>query len=206
MNPSHPVTPGPLWQGWRLLALLSAGLLLMAAVLLVLDPTVDGVRRLIRSTARSSLLLFLLAFTASAAARQIPGAWTRWQLRNRRYLGLGFAVSHTIHLAAIVAFALLDPTGFGGATNTGTVVSGGLAYLFIAAMSITSFDAAVAWIGAARWKLLHLIGLYYIWISFVITFGKRIPMSTGYALPVLLLLLALAFRLWPRRSRAVVPS
>lgn len=206
MNPSHHATSGSLWQGWQLLALLSAGLLLIAAALLALDPTVDGVRRLIRFTARSSLFLFLLAFTASAAARQIPGAWTRWQLRNRRYLGLGFAVSHTIHLAAIAAFALLDPTGFRGATNPGTLVSGGLAYLFIAAMSATSFDAAVAWIGAARWKLLHLIGLYYIWISFVITFGKRIPISTGYALPVVLLLLAMAFRLWPRRSRAVAPS
>jgi DMSO/TMAO reductase YedYZ heme-binding membrane subunit len=198
-------TPTTWWQGWQLLALLSAALLLMAAALLMLDPDVDGVRRLIRYTARSSLVLFLLAFTASAAARQVPGAWTRWQLRNRRYLGLGFAVSHAIHLAAIVAFARLDPTGFHGATNPGTLVSGGLAYLFIAAMSVTSFDAAVAWMGAARWKRLHLIGLYYIWISFVITFGKRIPISAGYALPVLVLLLALAVRLWPRRAGAVRP-
>ena len=190
-------------QGWRLLGLLSLGLLLLAAALLAVEPDVEGVRRLIRVTARSSVLLFLLAFTASAAARHWPGPWSSWQLRNRRYLGLAFAVSHAIHLAAIVAFAKLDPTGFQGATSLGNFISGGLGYLFIAALSFTSFNAAVAWLGPKLWGRLHLVGVYYIWISFVVTFGKRIPLSPGYAAPVALLLFALAFRLWPVRGVSV---
>jgi sulfoxide reductase heme-binding subunit YedZ len=199
MYRTHP-SFGRAWiQGWPLLGTLTCGLLLMAAVVLALGPDVEGIRQLIRVTARSSFVLFLLAFTASAAVRRWPGKATRWQLANRRQIGLGFAVSHTIHAAAIAGFASMDPVGFHAATGPGNFVSGGLAYAFIVLMAVTSFDGAVRWLGARRWRLLHLAGLYFLWISFLITFGKRIPMSGGYVLPVAVLVAALVLRLWPQR-------
>jgi sulfoxide reductase heme-binding subunit YedZ len=186
-------------QGWPLLATLTAGLLLMAAAVLLPAPDAQGIRQLIRVTARSSFVLFLLVFTASAAARRWPGGFTRWQVANRRQLGFGFAVSHTVHAAAIAGFAWIDPVGFRAATSPGNFVSGGLAYLFIVLMAATSFDGAVRWLGARRWQLLHTAGVHYLWVSFLITFGKRIPISAGYMLPVTMLLSALALRLWTRR-------
>ena len=199
MNRTSPVL-GPAWRrGWPLLGTLAPGLLLVAAAVLVLAPDAEGCRQLIRLTARSSFVLFLLAFTASAAACRWPGGFAHWQLANRRQIGLGFAVSHTIHAAAIAGFAWTDPVGFDAATSAGNFVTGGLAYLFIVLMAATSFDGAVRWLGAKRWRLLHLAGLYFLWISFLITFGKRIPISGGYVLPVAVLLSALALRLWPRR-------
>src|SRR3982750_3252340 len=185
-------------QGWPLLGTLSASLLLMAAAVLMLGPDAEGVRQLIRVTARSSFVLFLLAFTASASARRWPWNFTRWQLANRRQIGLAFAVSHMIHAAAIAGFASIDPSGFHAATSVGTFISGGLAYVFIVLMVATSFDGAMRWLGARRWRLLHLAGLYFLWVSFLITFGKRIPMSVGYVLPVAVLLAAMALRLWPQ--------
>jgi ABC-type multidrug transport system fused ATPase/permease subunit len=56
---------------------------------------VDGVRMVIRFTARTSLLFFCLAFGAAALARIWPNAWTQWQRRNRRYLGVTFAASRS---------------------------------------------------------------------------------------------------------------
>ena len=199
MNRTHHFFSRRWMQGWPLLGTLTAGLLLMALAVLVLGPDADGFRPLIRVTARSSFVLFLLAFTASAAARRWPGSATRWQLANRRQIGLGFAVSHAIHAAAIAGFAWSDPSGFQAANSPGNFVSGGLAYGFIVLMAATSFDGAVRWLGARRWRLLHLMGLYFLWISFLITFAKRIPMSSGYVLPVMVLLSALALRLWPQR-------
>ena len=193
-------------QGWPLLDTLAAGLLLMAAAVLLLAPDAEGFRPLIRVTARSSFVLFLLAFTASAALRRWPGTFTRWQLANRRQLGLGFAISHTIHAAAIAGFAWTDPSGFDAATSPGNFVSGGLAYVFIVLMAATSFDGAVRWLGARRWRLLHLTGLYFLWISFLITFGKRIPISAGYVLPIAVLLLALGLRLWPKRRESALSA
>jgi len=199
MNSSH-ASFGRSWiRGWPLLGTLALGLLSMAAVVLMLEPDVQGIRQLIRVTARSSFALFLLAFTASAAARRWPGAFTRWQLANRRQIGLGFAVSHMIHAAAIAGFATADPIGFHGATSPGNFVSGGLAYGFIVLMAATSFDGAVRWLGARRWRVLHLAGVYFLWVSFVITFGKRIPMSGAYVVPVVVLVAAMALRWWPQR-------
>jgi methionine sulfoxide reductase heme-binding subunit len=191
--------PAIFLQKWPLLALIGLALGLMAVVILAQDPGVDGVRRVIRATARTSLLLFCMAFIASAAWQYFPNAWTRWQRQNRRYLGLGFALSHGIHAAAIVYFAVLDPENFDITSNTGSRISGGIAYLFIILMSLTSFNRTAAWLGPRAWKILHTAGIYYIWTSFMIAFGKRIPMSTLYILPVTLLLALLVFRLWPRK-------
>src|SRR5215213_7594868 len=119
----------PWMQGWPLLGTLAAGLVVMALAVLALGSDSEGFRQLIRVTARSSFVLFVLAFTASAAARRWPSSATRWQLANRRQIGLGFAVSHAIHAAAIAGFAWIDPSGFHAATSPGNFVSGGLAYV-----------------------------------------------------------------------------
>lgn len=188
----------PRADGWRVFAALAGALLLMAAGVLAFEPGVEGVRLLIRLTARTSLVLFLAAFTASAAAARWPAGPARWMLRRRRPLGLAFALSHAIHLAAIVAFARLDPPAYELATRMTSLVTGGLAYAFIAAMAATSSDAAVAWLGTRAWRRLHRVGAWYLWISFAVAFGKRLPQSPGYVAPLALLLLALALRLWPR--------
>lgn len=183
----------------------SAALTLMALAIVVVDPGVGGVRRVIRATARTSLLLFGSAFVASEAWRRFPNAWTSWLRQNRRHLGLGFAVSHGLHAAAIISFALMDPDRFRAASGTGNMISGGIAYVFIALMSLTSFDRTAAWVGPRAWKILHTSGAWYLWISFMIAFGKRLPMSPLYVLPLMLLLAMLALRLWPQRPSWTTP-
>ena len=176
-------------RGWGLTGALA---LWIAAVSLGLaaqaDFSVESVQAVIRFTARTSFALFCLAFSAAALYRLRPNAWTRWQRRNRRYLGVAFAASHFIHALAIVAFARLDPVQFHAGTGIGMYVLGGLAYVFIVLMSATSFDATAAWLGPRAWRLLHLTGSYYISISFLTGFGKRIPLNPLYALPVAVLL------------------
>ena len=83
------------FDGWRLLALLTLVLIALCVWIAGMRQfEVEGVRMVIRFTARTSLLLFCLAFSAGALARLRPNAWTRWQRRNRRYLGVSFAASH----------------------------------------------------------------------------------------------------------------
>ena len=53
-------------NGWRLTGLLSLVLLAMALVFLARHPDVEGLRLVIRATARTSLVLFALAFSAAA--------------------------------------------------------------------------------------------------------------------------------------------
>ena len=197
-------TASPVHIGRTFLALALMVLATTVAVLVAASDPTQGARMVIRLTARTSLVLFLLAFLASALARLWPAPSTRWLLQHRRAFGLGFAFSHLVHLAAIVAFARLDGPAFMQQTSVGNIVSGGIAYVFIALMAATSWDGAVRWLGVRRWRLLHAVGAWYLWISFMVTFGKRIPVSAGYAVPVVILVAALGIKLMARmRARAL---
>lgn len=194
---------------WRLCGVIS---LLLVGISLGLGTVhgwdVEGLRSLIRATARTSLVLFFLAFTAGALASLAPSEITRWQRRNRRYLGVSFAISHFIHLAALIALARIDRELFWTLTSVVNVVLAGAAYVFIAAMTATSFDRAAALLGPRRWRLLHLVGSWYIWLSFVVAVGKRVPIGPIYWGMFALVILAAALRLiaMQGRSRPIVQA
>src|SRR5450432_3017093 len=102
-----------LFEGWRLFGLLTLTLVVLSVWIAGMRHfEVDGVRMVIRFTARTSLLFFCLAFSAAVLARLWPNAWTRWQRRNRRTLGVTFAASHGIHAIAIACFAAMSPPLF----------------------------------------------------------------------------------------------
>src|SRR5712675_977628 len=94
------------FQGWRLFAVLTLVLIALSIWIAGMRQfEADGVRMVIRFTARTSLLFFCLAFSAAALARLHPSGWTRWLRRNRRALGVSFAASHGLHAIAIGLFA-----------------------------------------------------------------------------------------------------
>ncbi|ULK99836.1 ferric reductase-like transmembrane domain-containing protein [Bradyrhizobium sp. I71] len=198
--------PRSWFEGWRLLAALSLSLIALSLWIASMRQfEVEGVRMVIRFTARSSLLLFCLAFSAAALAQLWPNGWTRWQRRNRRYLGLSFAASHGIHAVAIVIFANMDPAGFADATSAASYIFGGIGYAFIIAMSATSFDRTAAVIGPRIWRALHLLGGYYLWFQFMVSFGKRVPampLYTAFLVPLLIVLMLrmIAMARHPRRE------
>jgi sulfoxide reductase heme-binding subunit YedZ len=184
------------FEGWRLFAVLTlvlASLCIWIAGMRQFE--VDGVRMVIRFTARTSLLFFCLAFSAAALARLWPNAWTRWQRRNQRYLGVTFAASHGIHAIAIACFATMDPAGYAAATSIASYIFGGIGYAFIVAMAATSFDRTAAAIGPRTWRALHLTGGYYLCFQFMVSFGKRVPDMPLYSLFLLPLLAVIALRL-----------
>jgi sulfoxide reductase heme-binding subunit YedZ len=188
---------GQSWfDGWRLVAALTLILIALSVWIAGMRQfDVDGVRMVIRFTARTSLLFFCLAFSATALARLWPGPWTRWQRRNRRYLGVSFAASHAIHAMAIIRFAAMAPADYMAATSAATYLFGGIGYAFIIAMTATSFDRTATAIGPRAWCVLHLSGGYYLWFQFMVSFGKRIPAMPLYALFLIPLLAVMALRL-----------
>jgi DMSO/TMAO reductase YedYZ heme-binding membrane subunit len=184
------------FEGWRLLAVLTLSLIALSLWIASMRQfEVEGVRMVIRFTARSSLLLFCLAFSAAALARLWPNVWTRWQRRNRRYIGLSFAASHAIHAVAIVVFAKMDPAGFAEATSAASYIFGGIGYAVIMTMTATSFDRTAAMIGPRAWRTLHLVGGYYLWLQFMVSFGKRAPAMPVYATFLIPLLMVMALRM-----------
>lgn len=184
------------FEGWRLFWVLTLALTVLSLwVAGMRGFDVEGVRMAIRFTARTSLLFFCLAFSASALWRLWPNAWTHWQRRNRRYLGVTFAGSHALHAIAIAAFAGMDLPGFLASTSTVTYVFGGIGYAIIIAMTATSFTRTAQAIGPRAWRILHLGGSYFLWAQLMVSFGKRVPAMPLYALFLVPLLAVIALRL-----------
>jgi sulfoxide reductase heme-binding subunit YedZ len=155
--------------------------------------------------------LFLAAFTAAALWRFWPNAWTRWQRQNRRYLGVSFAFSHGVHLAAIFWLQHVRPVEFAQQVTAITWIGGGLAYVFIAAMTATSFDRTTQMIGPRAWKILHTVGSYYIWLIFANSYIGRALAMPEYIPAAALVVLALGLRIaarvaGPRTAQPAVAS
>lgn len=159
----------------------------------------EGLRGAIRVTARSSLFLFLAAFSASSLMTFVPTDSVRWLLENRRFFGIAFAFSHLIHGAAIITLA----TRTGGASLTARVIglgSAGVLYGFILFMLATSFDRTAAWVGACWWKRIHTLGSNLVFVSFLATYARKATESLAF-LPYTLLLLAVLGLRMARRIR-----
>ena len=73
---------------------------------------------------------------------------------------------------------------------------GNLGYFFIITMAFTSFKTTATFLGERGWKILHTVGMYYLWLAFIYTFSSRISESIAIYLPfILLLAVAMLFRL-----------
>lgn len=150
-----------------------------------------GYRMAIRFTARSSCVLFLLAFCASSLRQLSSTPLTNWILRNRRYLGLSMAISHGFHALAIAGVAILTSENM-VRDNHGA----NLGYMFIILMTITSFKRPAAILGRRNWQTLHTVGIYYLWLSFMVAFSEKLVESWPFYTPwVLILISALILRL-----------
>ena len=179
------------FQGWNLVKVSTIAIVILLALILIFhginEPSMAIV---IRLTARTSCILFLLAFCASSLRRFKSNKFTRWLLQNRRYFGLSMAVSHGFHAIAIIGAAILSteiPTDNHG---------GNLGYLFIIAMTITSFRYPASFLGERGWQILHTVGMYYLWLAFIYSFSNRLDESLLIYLPfVSLLIIAIALRL-----------
>ena len=194
------------FDGWRLFALLALTLLAFSIWIAGMRGfEVDGVRMVIRFTARTSLLLFCLAFAAAALARMWPNGWTRWLRRNRRYLGVTFAASHGHPCRRHRRLRRDGSRRLCRGDLVASYIFGGIGYAFIIAMTATSFDRTAAAIGARAWRRLHLIGGYYLLFQFTVSFGKRIPDMPLYALFLIPLVAVFALRMIAMAPRARTP-
>jgi len=188
--------PRRFFEGWTLFAVLALAILWVESALLFLKGYgEEGLRDVVRASARMSILLFCLAFAASSLRQLLRGPGSAWLLRNRRALGVGFGFSHGTHALALLFLARDFPSPFVEELDWVTLVFGGLAYVFLLAMVATSSDAAQRAFGMRRWRLLHESGSYYLWFIFFVTYAPEgLEGSAPALLGSLLLLGTLALR------------
>jgi DMSO/TMAO reductase YedYZ heme-binding membrane subunit len=121
-----------------------------------------GTAPVISRSVRCALPLFLLAFTASSLATLWPSKLTRWLLRNRRYIGLGFAFAMAWHFS-FVAFSVFSFGLHDNGLTRRTLALDLIGFFFLLLMTLTSFRWFARRLTTANWRRLHKTGVYVIW-------------------------------------------
>lgn len=181
---------------WKLTVLIGGSFSLFSILFFIVEGWNETTLLIIlRISARVAVVLFILAFVASTLIKLENTSFTRWLIRNRKYIGISFVLVHTIHLGFIFARHLLyEPTLL--TSEPVSRVGGFIAYLFILLMAVTSFDVVSKKIRAPYWQVLHTTASYYIWLVFFLAYLKRLGKEDVlFYLLFTLLLLALILKI-----------
>ncbi|HCF26075.1 MAG TPA: hypothetical protein DEV81_02360 [Cyanobacteria bacterium UBA11049] len=187
-------------SGWRLVfGIVGATALLVASIVAIYGTGEPGIRLWLKVTGRTDTIPFAAAFIASPLHQILPSTFSAWLVKNRRFLGISFALQHLLlHLPAVIWFLAI------ATLPLAQIAIAGFAYVLIAAMLVTSFETPARWLGQQRWKILHKIGLFYVMFVFIATFlPKAVNAPITYAPFVTLLLGAVILRIvaFMRRQR-----
>jgi hypothetical protein len=153
-------------NGWPLFWLTSVSI---SVVMLVAISDIDltsaaGISEMIAFSVRCSVPFIYLVVAASALQVLFPGAIATWLLRNRKYIGLCFAVAMAWQgLFIFIMSNFHRDYYFDEIYLLRDELEGSTGYIFLAAMVVTSFRFGRRFLSASQWKLLHRSGIYFLW-------------------------------------------
>jgi len=133
----------------------------------------EGIRLIIRWSARISITCFCIAFAGKYFHLRVRNSFSFWIYMNRRYWGITFAIIHLIHLAFLGVLQYSFHPVFEKAAAT-SLLAGGLAYVFVVLMLLTSFEAFSKLLSDKQWRILHTVGGYWILFIFSTSYTKGV--------------------------------
>lgn len=176
-------------------SLLPFGYLLWAAFADALGA--NPAEHLLRSTGDWTLR-FLCLTLAVTPVRQLTGL--NWLLRYRRMLGLFTFFYGVVHLLCYAGFDMgFDLAGIvQDIPKRPFVLAGFTALLLMLPLAATSFNAAIRWMGAKRWQLLHRL-VYVVAVAALLHFFWMRGGKNNFAEPIVYLAILgalLGWRVW----------
>jgi len=141
----------------------------MSIAVLLKTVTVDlssgpGVSAMITFSVRLAVPWLFFAFAASSMFVVFPGTFSQWMLRNQRILGLCFAAGMAWQLFFIFWLVIFQHAYYmENVFAFHSLIEQIPGYLVLTAMVITSFQPGRSKLSARQWKLLHKVGIYFLW-------------------------------------------
>lgn len=180
--------------------------LFLTCLLLLSHPPYTEARDYIGYALRVTAWLSFAYFLGAYVARPLKVVYDEgpayrfgvWALSNRRYLGLAAAFVHTIHFGYVLVF-LVDNLAY---TGISTVLIGGIAFLLLWAMALTSNRWGVRTLGQ-RWQWLHRSGMHYAFAIYLYTLLGSVMLSLVSTLLFVLGLFAALLRFAAWRQKRV---
>ena len=153
-------------NGWRLFWLVSVPMsIVMIVEMLGTDmSTAPGVSHMIGFSVRWAVPFIYLVVAASALPVLFPGPFATWVLRNRKYIGMCFAVAMAWQGAFIFLMSNFNRQYyFEEIYYLRDELEGSTGYIFLTAMVLTSFQFGRKYLSQKQWKLIHKSGIYFLW-------------------------------------------
>ena len=150
---------------WRLFWLISIPMSITIVIAMMGHDmsTAHGVSEMISFAVRWAVPFIFLVVAISSLQILFPGPFPMWLLRNRKYIGMCFAVA----MAWQGSFILIMSNFFREYYFTDYVLrdelEGSIGYIFLSAMVVTSFRFGRKYLNQKQWKLLHKSSLYFLW-------------------------------------------
>jgi len=151
---------------WRLFWLISIP---MSVVMFIATMRADlstgpGVSTMIGFSVRWAPPFIYMVLAASSVHFLFPGPFTTWWLRNRKYIGLCFAVAMAWQCLFITTMSIFfREYYFDDVYLLRDELEGSVGYIFLAAMVVTSFNFGRKYLSPKQWKLIHTSGIYFLW-------------------------------------------
>jgi methionine sulfoxide reductase heme-binding subunit len=190
-----------LLNGWPLFWLI-AGLTVAVVVTAYLQKgvaTPEAAVNMIRLSVQLASPWVFLAFVATPMKQLLPGNLSKWLLRNRRYLGLSFAVGFGWQ-AVFIGVLLAQHNAYYWETlhNDLDLLLRMASYVFLFALTVTSFFPVRRKMRREHWRALHLLGIWYFWAAIWVSYAGQALSSEARAIDMLYTffgLLVLALRI-----------
>lgn len=179
----------PLLNGWPLFFLISVPMsLFVVAEMLQTDLSAGaGISHMIGYAVRWAVPFIFLVAAASSVQILFPSPFSMWWLRNRKFLGLCFAVGMAWQgLFIFIVSTFFRDYYFGEVYAFRDELEGTIGYLFLAAMVVTSFQIARKHVTLPQWKLIQKGGLYFLWAYAFSVYWWNLfyyPYIDGYSQP-----------------------
>jgi hypothetical protein len=124
----------------------------------------DAVSSMIQLSVRCAVPLLYIAFAVSSVKALFPGVFSRWLVRNRKYLGLSFAAAMAWQAFFILWLVTVYTDYYVNEVYVlRDAIEGVTGYLFLIAMTVTSFGWGRRPLNPRQWRLLHVSGIYFLW-------------------------------------------
>ena len=155
-----------LLNGWGLFGLIAGPICFVIIVESIAADlrTGAGVSEMIGFSVRIAVPFIYLVVAASSVHALFPSSFSRWWLRNRKYLGLCFAVAMAWQATFIYIMSnFYRDYYYQDVYLLRDEIEGSAGYIFLVAMVVTSFPLGRGLINRSQWKLLHTFGIYFLW-------------------------------------------
>ncbi len=153
-------------NGWNLFWLVTGptSALMVFSMIRAGLSSAEAVSSMIQLSVRCAIPWLYLTFAASSAQVLFPGPLSHWLLRNRKIMGLCFAAAMGWQLLFIVwLVSVYSDYYIAEVYVLRDVIEGVLGYLFLIAMTLTSFRFGRKHLKPKRWRLLHKSGMFFLW-------------------------------------------